>query len=60
MSRLQMEYFVLKPAGDDIYAQASRIAMYEYASFIKTDNPELSSDLIDWVKREGDKSRNKN
>jgi hypothetical protein len=32
-----MKYFVLKPRGDNIYAQASRRAMLEYARIIEED-----------------------
>ena len=52
MKGLEMKYFVLKPRGSDKYAEASRAAMMEYARVIKHENPELSSDLFDWVHRE--------
>lgn len=32
MDGLKMKYFVLKPAGDDAYAKASRAAMNRYAT----------------------------
>jgi len=60
LNRLMMKYFVLKPSGNNIYASASRAAMWTYASAIKTEHPELANDIFDWVKRElkekGDKS----
>lgn len=49
MSGLQMKYFVLKPAGDDPYAKASRAALREYAKSIMDENTELAIDLYDWV-----------
>ena len=48
-----MKYFVLKPAGDDAYAKASRAAMHHYAKFIKAENPALAHDLIGWADTEG-------
>ena len=52
MSGLMMKYFVLKPKGNDPYAEASRCAMYAYAQSIEEENPDLSSDLIEWWDRE--------
>lgn len=49
---LRMKYFVLKPAGDDAYAKASRAAMFRYARFIREDNPTLSRELTDWAAQE--------
>jgi len=49
MSGLMMKYFVLKPHGTDIYAQASRQAMRRYAEEIESVNSELAQDLIAWV-----------
>jgi hypothetical protein len=52
MSELQMKYFVLKPAGDDDYAIASRRAMMAYAAWIGDHgNPDLAAELGDWVER---------
>ena len=48
MNGLQMKYFVLKPAGDGLYAQASRDAMQAYARAIRDENPDLSADLEKW------------
>jgi len=52
MPGLEMKYFVLKPKGDDIYAEASRSAMRIYASTIQVVNPGLAHDLMSWVSRE--------
>lgn len=49
MSGLKMKYFVLKPKGNDIYAEASRTAMRTYARVIEDENPELSRDLREWA-----------
>jgi hypothetical protein len=53
---LQMKYFVLKPAGDDEHAVASRNAMATYAYAIEPVDKELCKELIDWVKREWSES----
>ena len=45
MNGLAMKYFVLKPSGDDVYAQASRNAMRVYAKHIQVENVELSHDI---------------
>jgi len=52
MSGLKMKYFVLKPAGDNIYSEASRAAMKEYARVIIDENPNLANDLLKWVSNE--------
>ena len=52
MPGLIMKYFVLKPAGDDIYAKASRMAMRKYAEVIAQDNPEFTHDIRNWVDQE--------
>lgn len=52
MSGLIMKYFVLKPEGDDIYAQSSRRAMRAYAKLIQVENPELAKELVEWADRE--------
>jgi hypothetical protein len=49
---LLMKYFVLKPAGNDLHARASRDAMSHYAGFIWNENPQLAEDLNKWVERE--------
>lgn len=49
---LVMKYFVLKPAGTDAYAMASRRAMRAYAATIEATNPQLSFALHDWVDAE--------
>ena len=49
MNGLLMKYFVLKPAGNDAYAAASRAAMWRYAEMIENKNPDLARDLCKWV-----------
>ena len=44
-----MEYFVLKPKGDGIYAEASRKAMRAYATHIQKENKELCDELREWA-----------
>lgn len=52
MDGLQMKYFVLKPKGDDVYAEASRKAMGVYAKHVENENPQLAEELRDWCSRE--------
>lgn len=52
-----MKYFVLKPKGNDIYAQASRDAMIQYAKTITIENNDLSQDILEWVLREQNKAK---
>lgn len=52
MAGMQFKYFVLKPKGTDIYAQASRKAMRVYANMIYKHNEELSNDLKLWADSE--------
>ena len=52
MEGLDLKYFVLKPKGDNEYAEASRAAMLAYADSIKKTNPKLANDLVDWVYNE--------
>jgi hypothetical protein len=52
MPGLVMKYFVLKPAGDDVYAKASRMAMRKYAEAVAQANPELTHQIRDWVDQE--------
>ena len=52
MSGLQLRYFILKPKGRSMYAQASREALKAYAEAIELENKELSEDLNAWVERE--------
>lgn len=59
MSGLFMKYFVLKPAGDDVYAKASRKAMRAYAWMLKseTEDTEINAfadELLAWATREFD------
>lgn len=49
MSGLQMKYFVLKPKGNDPYAEASRRAMSAYAAAIRSKNRELADQLSNWA-----------
>ena len=49
MDGLKMKYFVLKPNGDDRYAEASRKAMIAYSLHIQNENKELANSLRDWV-----------
>lgn len=48
---LQMKYFVLNPAKDDAYGEASRKAMLAYSAAIMQENPELATGLFDWVRK---------
>lgn len=52
MGGLTMKYFVLKPAGDDSYAKASRAAMRTYANRISEENRGLCEELYAWADRE--------
>jgi len=52
MTGLVMKYFVLKPCGDDRYAQASRAAIRRYADFIEPENQELARELNEWADHE--------
>jgi hypothetical protein len=49
MAGLKMKYFVLKPEGNDIYAEASRMAMREYANIIAKANIEFATEIQEWV-----------
>jgi len=49
---LVMKYFVLKPASNDLFGSASRLAMLTYAETIKEKNPKFAGELIAWVQRE--------
>lgn len=49
---IQMKYFVLKPKGKNIYAEASRKAMRAYASHIESENKQLSKELREWADKE--------
>ena len=52
MDGLKMKYFVLKPEGRDIYAEASRFAMHTYAEVIESENPQLAKELDNWIEKE--------
>ena len=56
MQGLRMKYFVLKPEGEDIYAEASRKAMRAYAAHIFVENPQFANDLKEWAKTESEKA----
>lgn len=56
MTGLIMKYFVLKPAGDDVYAKASRVAMRKYADMIANDNPDMAHDIRNWTDQENAES----
>lgn len=49
---LKMKYFVLRPGGDDPHGQASRSAIHIYAANIRSTNPKLADDLLEWIKKE--------
>lgn len=51
-SGLQMKYFVLKPAGSDAHAKASRAAMRTYANHIQETNQQLCDELRAWADNE--------
>ena len=53
---LLMKYFVLKPAGNDRYAEASRKAMRAYADHIRMENDPLAEELWQWAIKEENKS----
>ncbi len=52
MDGLLMKYFVLRPAGEDWHAIASREAMRVYAHYVQGANGALSKDVTRWVNRE--------
>lgn len=49
MSKIGMKYFVLKPKGSSVYADAARLAMLKYAEVIEKYDAELAKELNDWV-----------
>jgi len=42
-------YLDNKPAGDDAYAVASRVALWAYAKQIRVTNPALAEDIENWL-----------
>lgn len=52
MTGLLMRYFVLRPAGTDSHARASRTAIQAYARAIAIEKPELARALEEWVAEE--------
>jgi hypothetical protein len=51
-SGLLLKYFVLKPQGVDIYAKASRMAMFAYSKCIMGFNPILAKEIWEWASTE--------
>lgn len=49
---LMMKYFVMKPAGADAYADASRAGLHAYATAIQSTNPVLAQELREWAYKE--------
>ena len=49
---LVMKYFVLKPKGDNKFAEASREAMKKYAEVIEETNLQLGVELRNWAGQE--------
>ncbi len=49
---LQMKYFVLKPQGTNVHAQASRAAMLKYAEVVGPCDRSLSNSLVGWATHE--------
>ena len=56
MEGLAMKYFVLKPKGDDVYAEASRKAIRAYAAHIESTNAAMTADLRLWADHEMENS----
>lgn len=44
-----MKYFVLNPNKNDKYGKASRAALRAYAEEMDNINPELATDLYNWL-----------
>lgn len=49
---IKMKYFVLKPKGNNRYAEASRKAMRAYAAHIDSVNQDLARELRNWADSE--------
>ena len=49
---LLLRYFVIKPKGNNIYAKASREAMWKYAEVIESTNLIFADDLKEWALKE--------
>ena len=56
MSKLIMKYFVLKPEGKSVYAEASRKAMRAYARHIGEHDLQFSKQLLKWADEEHSKT----
>lgn len=52
MEGLKLKYFVLKPEGTNLHAQACREAMRTYACIIEQENPLFAQEIIEWVDHE--------
>ena len=48
---LVTKYFVLNPHKETPHGRASRVAMIAYAHVIEKHDPQLASDLRDWVNK---------
>lgn len=46
---LLLKYFVLSPAKQDPYGEASRTAARAYAAAIEATNPVLAAELVAWM-----------
>jgi len=57
MIKLMMKYFVLKPKGTDIFAQASRRAMSAYANVICREHRKFAEEIREWVRLEENDGR---
>lgn len=49
---LDMKYFVLKPKGMTVFADASRQAMRTFANYIYQEDPSLAKSLSSWADME--------
>ena len=52
MEGLLMKYFILKPRGSNVYAKASREAIWKYAEVIESENIVFADDLRTWALKE--------
>lgn len=56
MAGLLLKYFVLKPRSKkagDVFAIASRAALKRYADVVQKADPELATEIRQWVEAEG-------
>ena len=54
MSVLFLKYFVLNPTKQDAYGAASKHAIRAYAAQIRSEDRELSKNLVAWLKEIAD------